>query len=126
MRKSTKRKHYTPTAPSLPLTEQHARDLALRAHLAAATISDQTGVNAFVNILTTATIAMEHAKKHDDYSRTMLRSAVFALEDVIKKGRITDTQEKLIQKVAGLLDEWVDQGRITYAGLVYAKRVMRE
>lgn len=126
MRKRTVRKHWKLLNPRLPVTETHARDLALQTHSAVAQIDTELGCNEFIRHLTVCTAAMEVDKTHDKYSRDMIRSAILIMESVIKTGKITATQEAFIKNMATLITQWLQEGRITYLGFTSAKKALKK
>lgn len=123
-RKACKRKLRPLTAPRLPLTEKHCDQLALQAHAAFAQIDSEAGLQAFVNVLTVLTVALEADNKHCDYSRLIIRSGLHALDKIIKTGIITDNQQALLARLTTLIDEWCAT-RLTYRGLLVGKKAVK-
>lgn len=123
-RKACKRKQYTPSAPKLPLTDKHASELALQAHVAMNQIDSEAGLQSFIRVLTVLAVALDVDKRHDDYSRTMIRSGLHALDSVLKKGIITENQETLLKRLTVLVDEWCAT-RLTYRGFKIGKQSAR-
>lgn len=123
-RKACNRKPRPLTAPKLPLTDKHYRELALQAHVAMTQIDSEAGLSSFVNVLTVLTVALEADNKHDQYSRIMIRSGLHALDEIIRKGKITDNQENLLRSLTMLIDTWCAT-RLTYRGLVIGKKAVK-
>jgi hypothetical protein len=124
MRKSTKRIIRPLRNPALPLTEKHHDDLAMGLHVAAANVTTVEGCNAFARQMAITTAAMEISGKHDNHSRTLLRSACLMLEKSCDTGRIDDKVATYCKTLAGWIDKWIGQGRITYDGLTQAKQTI--
>ena len=123
MRKSTKRKVWPLRNPALPLTDKHHDDLATALHVAANRVDTVDGCNAFTHQLLVATAAMEISGKHDAHSRNLLRTACIMLEKVCDTGKMDSKTIAYCQRVASWIDEWIGQGRITYASFTEAKRI---
>lgn len=125
MRKSTKRKVWPLRGPALPLTEKHKDELSLQLHVAVAAVGTDSGLSAFIQQIMVCTVAMECDKNHDTHSRNLLRTANLMLDKVLKTGEINAKTVTYCKTVASWIDEWIEQGRITYAGLKQAKELTK-
>lgn len=122
-----KRSNYRPKpikAPGIRLSEKDAESLAMRAHIAALTIGSEQGLSQFIDIVCKTTVAMTTAGTMDLHAERIPRTATKHLDAIMATGKITDSQEVYLKRVAGFIDGWLCEGRIRYSDLAYASRAM--
>lgn len=126
--KKKREKKYTPKpikAPGIRLSEKDAESLAFRAHIAACALDSEQGLTQFIDIVCKTTVAMTTAGTMDLHAERILRTATKHLDAIMATGRVLDTQEVYLKRVAGFIDDWLNEGRIRYSDLQVAQRVTR-
>ncbi len=122
MRKSTKRKVWPLHAPTLPLTERHQEQLCLQLHVAVAAINTKEGLSTFSKQIHIANAAMEFDESHNNHSRNIMRTIELMIKDAFPTGKVN---KDYCEIVACFIEEWIEQGRITYKGLKQAKQFLK-
>lgn len=124
-----KRSNYKPKvirAPGIRLAEKDAESLAFRTHVAALMLDTADGMNQFTEIVCKVSVAMAYSETIDRHARSILSTATKMLDEVIKTGTLTARQHDYLKRTAGFIDDWLQQGRVTYAALQYSKSLMAQ
>lgn len=126
--KKKREKKYRPKpikAPGIRLSEKDAESLAFRAHMSACALDTEQGLTQFIDIICKTTISMTTAGTMDLHAERILRTATKHLDAIMETNKVTEAQEKYLQRVAGFVDDWLCEGRIRYSDLAFAKTAMR-